>query len=466
MNLTVGRLPMLHRYTKTALFSPNGKPVRNAWNRAALVFVLSALGVGAAAQAQTQPTLTSAPSALYQALGQKEGIRLLIDDLVDRLRADSTIGAPFRKMKAAYLKEQLTDQVCRVSGGPCVYEGEEMKKSHAELEIGIGEFDLMVEILQDSMDARHLPFTVQNQLLARLAPMHREIITASPAANRQGKLLLTAGVSSVDGAAGGGLTPWAVIGSYATDRATGFTAHATRVTTNDYGLNTYGLTVGIQNRWEVSLARQSFDTGVTGPGLGIPGLQLTQNIVGAKWRVSGDAVLNSDNWQPQVAIGVQFKSLQSSGLDGTLSALGAKKNGTDVYLSATKLLLAQGIVVNGTLRATNANQNGLLGFGGSLGGAHDAYQLMPELSVAWLANRHVAVGMEYRRMPNNLQDPGAAAGLGDGLRAQDWKDVFIAWAPNKNASVTLAYVDLGVIVPATTANRTQKGAYLSVQLAF
>jgi hypothetical protein len=32
--------------------------------------------------------------------------------------------------------------------------------------------------------------------------------------------------------------------------------------------------------------------------------------------------------------------------------------------------------------------------------------------------------------------------------------------------VTLAYVDLGVIVPATTNNRKQTGAYLSVQVAF
>ena len=69
-------------------------------------------------------------------------------------------------------------------------------------------------------------------------------------------------------------------------------------------------------------------------------------------------------------------------------------------------------------------------------------------------------------MPNNLQDPGAAAGLGDGLRAQDWKDVFVAWAPNKTISLTLAYVDLGVIVPATTGNRTQTGAYLSAQVGF
>ena len=460
---------MLHHHTEISAAVLRFRNCRAAWKRGGLLLVLAGLGATASVQAQSlasTDTLTPPHLALYQALGQKDGIRLLMDDLVDRLRADKAIGPMFKNIKAAYLKEQLTDQLCRVSGGPCAYEGEEMKKSHADLKIGTGEFNLLVELLQDSMNARDIPFAIQNRLLARLAPMHRDIITESPVANRQGKLLLTGGVSSVDGAAGGGLTPWATIGTYATDQATGFSAHATRVTTNDYGLNTYGLTLGIQNRWEVSLARQSFDTGITGPGLGIPGLQLTQDILGTKWRVAGDAVLDSDHWQPQIAVGAEFKSLQSSGLDGTLSVLGAKKNGTDLYVSATKLFLAQGILVNGTLRATNANQNGLLGFGGTLGGSRDQYQLMPELSVVWLANRNLAFGMEYRRMPNNLQDPGAAAGLGDGLRAQDWKDVFVAWAPNKTISLTLAYVDLGVIVPATTGNRTQTGAYLSAQVGF
>lgn len=424
-----------------------------------------AAALGTASPVFAQNTARVSP-LLYQALGEKEGIRLLMDDLVMRLRADQSIGPMFMDIKPAYLKQQLTDQLCRISGGPCVYEGEEMKKSHAELKIGTGQFNLLVEILQDCMDARHIPFAVQNQLLARLAPMHRDIITSSPDAYRQGKLLLTGGVSSIDGAAGGGLTPWATIGSYASDQATGFTAHATRVTTNDYGLNTYGVALGIQNKWELSLARQYLDTGVTGTGLGLPGLQLTQDILGAKWRVAGEAILDSDAWQPQVAVGVEIKSLQSSALDATLSALGAQKDGIDVYVSATKLFLAQSVLINGTLRATKANQNGLLGFGASLGGASDQYQLMPELSVAWLANRHLAVGLEYRRMPNKLQDPGAAAGLGDGLRAQDWKDIFVAWAPNKNVAVTMAYVDLGVIVPATTGERTQTGAYLSLQFTY
>lgn len=281
-----------------------------------------------------------------------------------------------------------------------------------------------------------------------------------------GKLLLTGGVSTIDGAAGGGLTPWAVIGSNATDGQTGFSANVTRVTTTDYGLTTYGAAVGIDNRYELSLAHQDFTTGITGIGLGIPGLHLRQNILGAKLRVAGEAVLDSFNLMPQIAVGVEFKSLESSGLDGTLKALGADRTGTDLYISATKLLLAQGIVLNGTLRATKANQNGLLGFGGTLGTAHDSYRLMPEFSAAWLLSRKLAVGAEYRAMPNNLQDAGRAAGLGEGLRSSDWKDLFVAWAPDKNLSITLAYVDLGLIAPATTNSRKQTGAYLSVQVAY
>ena len=281
-----------------------------------------------------------------------------------------------------------------------------------------------------------------------------------------GKLLLTGGVSTIDGAAGGGLTPWAVIGTNATDGQTGFTAAATRVTTTDYGLSIIGAAVGINDRLELSVARQDLDTGITGTGLGLPGLHLRQSILGAKVKLFGEAVLDSFNWKPQISVGVEFKALDSTGLDGTLAALGANKTGTDVYVSATKLLLAQGLLVNGTLRATKANQNGLLGFGATLGGARDSYQVMPEVSVAWLLSRNIAIGAEYRAMPNNLQDAGRAAGLGEGLRSSDWKDLFIAWAPTKYVSLTLAYVDLGLIAPATTNSRSQTGAYLSAQFAY
>ncbi len=68
-------------------------------------------------------------------------------------------------------------------------------------------------------------------------------------------------------------------------------------------------------------------------------------------------------------------------------------------------------------------------------------------------------------MPNNQEALGRAAGLSDGLAADRWQDVFIAWAPNKNVSFTAAYADLGRIVPGITANNNQSGLYLSVQFA-
>ena len=272
------------------------------------------------------------------------------------------------------------------------------------------------------------------------------------------KLLLTGGVNSVDGAAGGGLTPWAVIGSNATEGEFGVAATASVVSTRNYTMQVRGLLLAYDDRYEVTFAQQDFATEATGRALGLPGLHLRMDILGAKVRLLGDAVLESDSWVPQVAAGVEVKDIDAGGLKPTLQALGAHTHGVDYYASATKLFLAQGLLVNGTLRMTKANQNGLLGFGGT---GHDTYKLEPEFSVAWLANRKLAFGAEYRRKPDNL-NPSL---LGAGLKEDDWYDIFAAWAPTRNVSVTIAYVQLGHIVPAVATNK-QAGGYVSAQFAF
>lgn len=195
-----------------------------------------------------------------------------------------------------------------------------------------------------------------------------------------------------------------------------------------------------------------------------PGQHVKMDVLGLKFKVAGDAILDSDSLMPQIAVGLQYKSVSPGSLQSVFSFLGTRTSGTDFYVSATKLLLAQGVLVNGTLRSTNGNQNGLLRFGAGAPGKNSR-SLVPEFSVAYLINKNLAVGAEYRFKPNNLEALGRAAGLGNALAEDDWKDIFIAWAPNKNASVTLAYVDLGRIVPGVTASRRQTGYYVSAQLA-
>ena len=262
------------------------------------------------------------------------------------------------------------------------------------------------------------------------------------------KLLLTGGVSQVEGSAGGGLTPWAVIGGYGTRDEIGANAYFTRVDLDDYSLDSYGVLVGLYDRVELSFSRQRFDTEAVGGALGLGnGFTFTQETIGVKVKVAGDAVLEQDSWLPQIAVGAQYKKNDQAGV---LAFIGARDDsGVDYYVSATKLYLAQSLLLNGTVRFTKANQFGILGFGGD---RNDSYKAQFEGSAAYLLTRNLALGAEYRTKPDNL-----------GIAAEDdaW-DVFVAWAPRKNVSLTVAYVDLGNIV----IRDDQRGVYASLQVGF
>lgn len=145
-----------------------------------LALALSGLLVAPAfAQIAAAPSANpaTAPAGLYQALGEKPGITRLMDDFVNRLVQDPRIGGHFKEVKPSALKESLTDQICQLSGGPCQYEGADMKSAHADMDINKGHFNALVEVLQTAMDAQGIPFAQQNRLLALLAPMHRDVIT-------------------------------------------------------------------------------------------------------------------------------------------------------------------------------------------------------------------------------------------------------------------------------------------------
>ncbi len=119
----------------------------------------------------------SSDKSLYEQLGGKESIRMVMDDFVVRLKADPRIGDQFAATNAERLASQLTDQVCEATGGPCKYVGLDMKAAHAGMTITKAHFNALVEVLQTSMDAHNVPFDIQLEVLSMLAPMHRDVIT-------------------------------------------------------------------------------------------------------------------------------------------------------------------------------------------------------------------------------------------------------------------------------------------------
>ena len=277
-------------------------------------------------------------------------------------------------------------------------------------------------------------------LLAALLPV--SALGAGPG----DRLYATGGVTQIEGAAGGGLTPWAVIAGYGTRDQIGVTAFLTRADPTDFDLQATGVAVGLYDRVEISYARQELGLGST-----VPGQTIAMDTAGLKVRVIGDAVYDQDRWLPQIAVGAQYKH----NLDMTVpNLLGARDgSGVDWYLAATKVWLGgffgRNLLLNGTLRATRANQLGLLGFGGDLNGD---YRYMPEVSAAVLITDRLAVGAEYRVKPDNL-------GM---FREDDFKDLFVAWFPCKRVSFTAAYVQLGQIADKSD----QDAIYFSAQINF
>jgi hypothetical protein len=270
----------------------------------------------------------------------------------------------------------------------------------------------------------------------------------APALAGDGRLLATGGASQFEGAAGGGLVPWAVLSGYGTDRENGATAFLTHVETGDYALDAGGVAFTWRNRLELSYARQRLDIGELQRRLSLPVSSLSQDVFGAKLRLGGDLVYTE---MPQVSLGVQHKRQRDFAIPAAMGAV--DDSGTDVYLTASKLFLAglggRHLLLNGTVRSTRANQAGLLGFGGD---RERGRSLVLEGAAAVMLNPRWGVGVEYRQKPDNL---GFA-------REDDWMDVFVAWFPNKHVSVVAAYADLGSI--ATLDG--QRGAYVSVQAAF
>lgn len=267
------------------------------------------------------------------------------------------------------------------------------------------------------------------------------IVSAGLAQSSSGGLLASAGVSQIEGSAGGGLVPWAVLAGYDTKEQQSFSVASTYLDLSDLKLSVVSLAYSYNNRIELSVARQRLDSKQMDVGL-------QQIVTGAKLRLWGDLVYSA---MGQYAVGVQHKRL----LDDDLAKLfAAKTESLDLYFSGSKLFLGavvdRNLLINTTFRYSNANELGFVGFGGK--GGRDKASWLFEGSAAVQLNKNWLLGLEFRQKPSNIS----------ALKEDHWRDIFVSYFPNKKLSITAAYLDLGKVATL----RSQRGFYLSLQSSF
>jgi hypothetical protein len=290
---------------------------------------------------------------------------------------------------------------------------------------------------------------IKNQVSSRrmaLAVLSVCCMLSARMATAGDRLQWTGGVTELEGSSGGGLVPWALIGGLETNTEIGATAFVDFVSTADFKLRSGGASVDWNDRVEISVARQRFDAASVSPGL-----TLGEDILGVKVRLAGDAVFAPDEYLPQIAIGAQWKhTLDFAEIPRAVGA--ASGEDVEFYLAATKLyfgaLAGHNVIVDATVRRTRANQFGLLGFGGNDSG----YTFRPELSAAVWISDQILLGAEYRSKPDNLRP----------LREDSARDVFVAWGPLRNVTLTTAWTDLGRIA----GKAPQSGIFASLWVGF
>lgn len=308
-----------------------------------------------------------------------------------------------------------------------------------------------------------------------------------------GKVFLTGGVFTVDGAGGGGAVPWATISGYETRDGINGGVGFTYANLPALQLTVIGGAVGFYDRFELSYAQHNLSLNLSNldtvalaaeaAGLDIGtdpwNSTIKMDVLGAKLRVLGDAVYTSDSWIPQVAVGGLWKKNSSEELIHTLGA--AEAEDWEAYVAATKVFFRYSTLVNVTARYTSANQIGLTGFGScdSNGDCQNDKEVRLEASVAHLVAKNTAIGFEYQQHGGNLDGRSVNIGnldlsaltsiIGGGAQASltqkeesDWWDIFFAYAPNKKISFVVAYLMLGNI----SVSPDNNGFYFSTHLTF
>ena len=109
-------------------------------------------------------------------LGGREGIARIAGRTVELSESDPRIAAIFAGHDMVRLKRTLAEQFCYLLGAGCDYTGRDMRTAHAQMGVAKADLNALVENLQDAMQEASVPFAAQNRLLAKLAPMSKDIV--------------------------------------------------------------------------------------------------------------------------------------------------------------------------------------------------------------------------------------------------------------------------------------------------
>lgn len=117
-----------------------------------------------------------AGSTLFERIGGEAKLRATAEEFTNVILEDDRINFTFADSDMSKFKKLIFEQLCEITGGPCKYTGRDMYEAHKKLNLNNAQFNALAEDLYIALDRVHVPYRVQNRLMALLAPMQRDVI--------------------------------------------------------------------------------------------------------------------------------------------------------------------------------------------------------------------------------------------------------------------------------------------------
>ncbi|MGI0526719.1 group 1 truncated hemoglobin [Rhizobium giardinii] len=103
----------------------------------------------------------------------------MTDDSIGRLAGDDKLGrffVGFSTDSKQRIRQNIVDQICNKTGGPCVYTGRDMKTAHAGAGITKEDWDRSIKLFGETLVKFKVPDEQQKELGEIIAPLEKDIV--------------------------------------------------------------------------------------------------------------------------------------------------------------------------------------------------------------------------------------------------------------------------------------------------
>jgi len=125
------------------------------------------------------PAFSQSKDSLYKRLGGYDAIAAVTDDMLGRLIADPQLSKFFvglNDVSKTRIRQHFVDFLCKATGGPCAYTGQDMKTAHAGLNITEADWAAAVKDLQATLDKFKVPDRERGEVLSAVSSLKPDIV--------------------------------------------------------------------------------------------------------------------------------------------------------------------------------------------------------------------------------------------------------------------------------------------------